>query len=614
MFEARTQRDFDNDAQFQERVRHGVARFLFEQAARANLGVVVISVIYVLSLFGHVSTVILLCWLGIQLGLVLIRLSILRRFLAWDHDQGDFRPWVRKYSLVTGILGLSWAMIPTYFYGQVESWQLSLTLFITAGVMAAGIPVLAAHLPSMLAYVTPLALGGLYQALVAEPSMDMGLIFAVFIYWLFMVGAGKQQHDILVESMKLRFQQERLVTDLRETGKAAEAASEAKSRFLAKVSHEIRTPMNGILGVTELLDRTALDQRQRRLTDIIRRSADGLMHLINDLLDLSKIEAGRLEIAPEDFDLKRCAQDLVELFEPAASAKGIALYLHMDDNIPAKLHGDWRRLQQALTNLISNAVKFTDHGQIELRMTRKNVEGSRHTLRFSVSDTGIGISTEDTQRIFAPFVQVDDSATRRYAGTGLGLAIARQLIAEMGGEIHVESALGDGARFFFELAFTTVQEPATESQPKSTETSNHGLGCNVLLAEDNPINQMVTQEMLELLHCQMTLVENGLQAVEMAKQQSFDAILIDRHMPMMDGFTAARRIREHETQHGLPPATLIAVTASAYPSDRRDAEEAGIDGFLTKPFTFEQLREILLGASRNPQDKTRPQINSSGAG
>lgn len=601
MFDSRDHSPRQYPAKFEAQIQHGLARILFDQAARANAGVLTIGAIYAIANIGTVSGPALIGWLSLLWGLAIVRLRMLYRFRRQDGDDNDVRPWVWRYSLATLLVGVTWAWIPVYFVSQTEIWQFGLSLFVIAGVVSAGVTVLSAHTPALLLYITPPALGLVYQAVVAETPYGIELLLSVVIYWFFVVGSGIQQHQILVESLVLRFEHERLVEDLRETGEAAQAASQAKSRFLAKISHEIRTPMNGILGVLELLVRTPLDERQRRLTDTIRRSADGLMYLINDLLDLSKIEAGRLEMHPEDFTLNRCADEVVELFEPAASAKGIALHSHVDKDLPRKLHGDWRRLQQALTNLINNAVKFTDQGKIELRIEDLGGDEGQQRLRFSVQDTGIGISPTDSTRIFSPFIQVDDSSTRRYAGTGLGLAIARQLVAQLGGEIRLESVLGEGAHFYFELTFGVVRENLDGETDATHSLPGQDQGLNILLAEDNPINQMVAQEMLELLGCRVRIVENGGDAVNLACGERFDVILLDRHMPQMDGFTAALRIREHEAEQGLAHTVLIAVSASAYASDRQAAKQAGLDGYLTKPFTLDQLRPLLM-AVRSARD------------
>jgi PAS domain S-box-containing protein len=406
--------------------------------------------------------------------------------------------------------------------------------------------------------------------------------------------------------------------ELRAAKEAAEAASKAKSEFLANMSHEIRTPMNGVLGTTELLLNSALTDKQRHLASTVHRSGRTLLAIINDILDFSKIEAGKLDLECIDFDLSHILTESLELFVEAARRKQLRLSQHIDEGVPRYLKGDPVRFRQILMNLLSNAIKFTDTGGVSL--TAEYVNGTRTgaLLRFSVTDTGIGISTAAKSRIFDAFSQADGSITRRYGGTGLGLSIAKQLAGLMGGGISVESTPGGGSTFAFTARFglqplgspkrlsssaqfpkpfLTLEQashtPRSLSSPVIPELPVAKSAGRILLAEDSPVNREVAVGMLELLGYEVELAENGRQALLTAGQENIDMILMDCQMPEMDGLTATGEIRRQEAIAGRRRLPIIALTAHAMEGDREQCLAAGMDDYLTKPFTQMQLAEII---------------------
>jgi TMAO reductase system sensor TorS len=393
---------------------------------------------------------------------------------------------------------------------------------------------------------------------------------------------------------------------------AAERASSAKSEFLARMSHEIRTPMNGVMGMSELLQATGLTSRQRHLSETISRSAEALLQIINDILDFSKVEAGKLELERIDFRLREAVEETIEIFAARAHAKGLKLMCDIGADVPDTVCSDPMRLRQILINFVGNAIKFTDSGMVVVRVGAVGKDG---LLRFEVVDTGIGVSEEAQANIFNAFSQADSFTTRKYGGTGLGLAICRQLATLMGGEIGVHSEVNRGSTFWFEVALAPAGDaasiPARRMQPRAAPEGPppvsavpsappstlplvaHAAGPRILLVEDNPVNREVAAGMLQSLGCAAVSVENGQLAIEATDTAAYDAVLMDCQMPVMDGLTATADIRRREQRSGAARVPIIALTANAMEGDRERCLAAGMDDFLSKPFTQQQLATLL---------------------
>jgi len=387
--------------------------------------------------------------------------------------------------------------------------------------------------------------------------------------------------------------------DLEVALRAAQAASRAKSEFLANMSHEIRTPLNAVLGMAELLQSTPLNAAQREFTDTIRTSGDALLSVINEILDFSKIEQGRIELEISPFDIRRCVREAIDIAVPPAANRSLSLRHHIAEDVPTLVLGDAYRVRQILVNLVANAVKFTERGEVVVTATRLSAQaaGEPDRLRLSVRDTGIGIPPERQDRLFQAFSQIDASTTRKYGGTGLGLAITHRLVSILGGQIRVESTPGRGSEFRIDLPLLAAPTPP----PADTENVKVDLALDssfaqhvplrILLVEDNPVNQRVATLLLQKLGYSPAFALNGAEALTAIARESFDVVLMDVQMPIMDGLECSRRLRVEYPEPKRP--WIIAMTANALEGDRENCLAAGMDDYTSKPVRTPVIAQAL---------------------
>ncbi|RZJ89366.1 MAG: response regulator, partial [Brevundimonas sp.] len=403
--------------------------------------------------------------------------------------------------------------------------------------------------------------------------------------------------------------QAHLIQELEAARDKADNASAAKSNFLGVISHELRTPMNGVLGAAQLLGATRLESTQREYLSIIRNSGDNLLSLLNDILDMTKIEAGKMTFEVIDVSIDDLHGRVTGPFAAQAEAKGLTFTSRFEGEIPAVVRGDPLRVCQVLHNLLSNAVKFTDSGEILYVVRGEKIGERRVAFEFSVTDSGAGISPADLSRLFQPFTQVDASSTRRFGGTGLGLTIARRMANMMGGDITVTSKQGEGSTFVMRVEADVVEWAKIEAAKPIEAEIEGGAQLRVLVVEDHPVNRMILEAWMSSASHATVSAEDGRQGVDAAQAQPFDLIIMDVNMPVMDGLTATRMIREQAGVNQNTP--IVVLSASARSEDHAAGLEAGADAYLNKPIDFAALAG-LMGRVAGGRDAVRAGMAAAG--
>ena len=546
-------------------------------------------------------------WLGCMLAIVGYRLWLAYRFERKEPPEKQFPQWGLRYIVATTLTAAGWGASVWLFPTMERSTHLGIVhALVLAGVTTAAarllLPMKKGSIAYLLAVMIPLA--ARFIAFGDAAGIMVGLCAIAFM--LYMASATLRNHQILSEALVMRFERESLAAELqarnsqlelreielREAQQRAEAASRAKADFLATISHEIRTPMNGVLGMLRIVRDTPLSAEQHDYLKTASDSAETLLLLLNDVLDFSRIEAGRLELQPAPFAPTTIVRAVSEIMHTRARDKGLQFDLVVGENLPSALVGDSNRLRQILINLIGNAIKFTERGRVELSVTCVERTESSAVMHFTVTDTGIGIDSAALERLFKPFTQADTSLGRRYGGTGLGLAISTRLAQAMGGLLQVKSTLNQGTTFRLILP-CRLPDAVTPAQLEDTSRFvTPTLKGRVLVVEDDSVNRQVIELFLKKMRVSPRFAYDGEAAIKLAAAETFDVILMDCQLPGIDGLETTRRLRKK--LEGARPVRIIALTANPGRNVRDACLAAGMDDFLTKPVRLEHLVEALL--------------------
>lgn len=573
------------------RVRVAQMRMVFEQTSVAVFAATAYAIALVLYLHNEIETQTLALWLCAKVTVVLPRIAHGRMFRQRQTDSLSWLHWGRSMLFIDGLV---WGAAGVFLTPATDTTAMVLVVATLAGVSTVAAFVLHADWPSCVAYTAPMQLPGVGVMLLRGDTFGLYGAFSILTFYALLLLATRRSERNVVEMLRLRFTNEELNSRLSSALELARMENRAKNEFVANMSHELRTPLHGILGVSNMLLDDKPPANPREGLSVIRRCGEHLLGLINNILDYSRFGAQGIALHPQQVDLTRLVEETIEMCQPGALEKGLALTSLLELPRPFPVSVDPFRLRQILLNLVGNAVKFTEAGSVHVHVSSIGLGGG---VLIRVEDTGVGIAPTTLDLIFEPFVQVDSSNTRRFGGTGLGLSITRAICEAMNGKIGYHSVLGQGSTF--EVSLPLQMEPALPAPPPVSAAAS-ATACQlrgqVLLAEDNEVNAIVAVASLAEMGLTVERVATGVGVVERVCQTRTprpDLVLLDCQMPEMDGFEAARRIREHEASHGLPHLTLIALTANVFPEDREQCRAAGMDDFLAKPFTNDQLRNVL---------------------
>ena len=566
-----------------ERVLDAQTVMLYLRVQTSTLAGMAFALLVCLGLLPFVDHTLAWAWFALRIAVSSTRL-LLGYWFFRVAPQGD-AVWCRRFVAMLAVDGFAWGLVSILLTPQGELYVAALLLTAVVGVALIGLFVLQPSWRASATFLTTILLPVALHQVLGDTGFGLYAGLGLMMFLGIALLEARRAEVRIRELLTLRFTTDRIAEERAEALRMAQRQSTVKSQFLATMSHEMRTPLHGILGLTRMLQNEKPAEPGEQLL-LIERAGEHLLTLINDILDFSKLEAGQVRLSPQVFDLAALIDDVASLSMPAAFQVGLTLTTRLNMPKPCYVRGDPSRLRQVLHNLVGNAIKFTEQGAVTVVARYR---GSR--ARIAVHDTGVGISPEELPRIFDAFHQADSSFTRRFGGTGLGLTIARELARAMGGDLVCTSKQGRGSCFTVTVDLAAAPDPSPAVD--GAAAGGGGLQGHVLLAEDNPVNALVAEAALKNMGLTVELVEDGLQALASFRAQPPDLVLLDCQMPVMDGFEAVRRMREHEGEQGLRRTPVVALTANALAGDREQSLAAGMDDHLAKPFRDEELRAVL---------------------
>ncbi|KQW37953.1 ATP-binding protein [Rhizobacter sp. Root404] len=571
---------------------------IYRLAPQPQAGAAVFSLVVAYAMWFHISAAWILGWLTARLVISAVRVCETARFERDPARAQRLGYWQIRFNVLITLENLCWSVIALVFVPAVRGSMLGALLFASVlCITAIGVFLLVSSLRTAVLNFLSMLLPVMGHALITGYEDAWIVVGSLLVYGVVLTQESWRSCRDWTDMTRLRLEASSMATAREQARQIAVDASQAKSRFLANMSHEIRTPMNGILGMSELLQTTPLDATQARYAKAIATAAQALHELLGDILDLSKIEEGKVTLESVEFDFTQLLSSLASVYRELGVARGVEVHTTIDLEALPRVSGDPARLRQVVTNLLGNALKFTSAGTVTLRAEPIARPGGdeRLWIRVSVQDTGIGMTPEQMVQLFQRFSQADSSTTRRFGGSGLGLVICKHLVELMGGSIHADSALGRGSNFWFEVPLKAAPDPAPQlvaaSDAAAPERSARPRPARVLVVEDNPVNCLVVQAMLERLGMAVELAHDGIEAVAALEAHDFDLVLMDCQMPRMDGYEAARRIRS--AGHARASVPIVALTANALAEERKRCEAAGMDDYLPKPVTGDSLAKVL---------------------